>query len=767
MLKAPEPYVRVDAIKAFGSLGKASLPYVPLIIAFLKPLNSRAEEVQPAAHALGQLGASSKDVANEVAKLLEAKDLDMRSGALVALGEMGTNAQPYIQTIAQGLTDPEARIRAASAQALGQIGEPASIYGAKIAGLLKDPDPEVRLAAAKALGTISASASLYEPQLVESLTDSNAEVRIAAAEAIKKIGPSNASIAERVELFASTPEGGPDEIMREAWIRQGEDRRQFIIQQFEKLIHPPEPPKNIPAEYQAQHSKILRVVVIAGLHKMGEAARVAVPDIAKHLDDPTSQTRSMALVALGTIGKYAAASQPQVLKRLEDPDTRVRRDALYALGEFGDFPARDEPVLRKMLSDPDETTRKMAIRVIDKYFKKKDWLDHIVAQGKSKDAEQRRQAVEAIRGLEDKGKAAPKIAGLISSPDPQVSACAIWALGEAGEQALAYITWFADKKNDRDENIRRAAKDALEKIGKASEARAPQLADDLIKSEGKSNAHDTLLAMGPHAASALPKLAPLLASPIFLLRVYAVEIMGSIGPAARPYGLQIAKLLNDPVMLIRQRTLATMQKIGIDVDAALLKLAEKWEKETKENPAKDPKYFPAILRLIENSESGGGPEDAWPEADPKTTLAFLDLADEDPEKINYFDYDNNSQAKVDSIRYLAHYFSGGKRLDETFIRWLGRPISLPDGELQEHEKCVELLQAFRIGWMLSQPLQNVRVDIASKIALVAQKGNLTSKDLPLLGIHYRNLGKTESPEASSVLKSIRRLEAHKQDSAPK
>ena len=62
--------------------------------------------------------------------------------------------------------------------------------------------------------------------------------------------------------------------------------------------------------------------VLGGL---GPAAKDAVPDLVKLLDDPDEGVRWAAASALGGIGPAAKDAAPDLVKLLKDPDEGVRR----------------------------------------------------------------------------------------------------------------------------------------------------------------------------------------------------------------------------------------------------------------------------------------------------------------------------------------------------------------------------------------------------------------------------------------------------------
>jgi HEAT repeat protein len=93
-----------------------------------------------------------------------------------------------------------------------------------------------------------------------------------------------------------------------------------------------------------------------GLARLGETARLAVPDLTRLLSSSDTSIRENAVNALGQIA--SPDSIPELEKMLRDPQWTVRRHAVLALGKIAD--PRSIKSVEGLLKDPDSLVRKAA-----------------------------------------------------------------------------------------------------------------------------------------------------------------------------------------------------------------------------------------------------------------------------------------------------------------------------------------------------------------------------------------------------------------------
>ena len=168
------------------------------------------------------------------------------------------------------------------------------------------------------------------------------------------------------------------------------------------------------------------------------AAAEAIPLLTEALRDDILRRR--AVDALGRIGPAAAETVPLLTEALRDADEPVRRRAAEALGQIG--PAAI-PALTEALRDADEAVRVGAARALGK-----------ICLGKIGSA-----AAEVVPALTE---------ALRDDPDRDVRWRAAYSLGLIGPAAAKAIPVLTEALRDADEAIRRAAAEALGKIGPAA-----------------------------------------------------------------------------------------------------------------------------------------------------------------------------------------------------------------------------------------------------------------------------------------------------------
>jgi len=101
----------------------------------------------------------------------------------------------------------------------------------------------------------------------------------------------------------------------------------------------------------------VRVQAARALGKIGPAGKGAVPALGRALGDTRWEVRQTAAFALGVIGPAAKRTVPAIARLLTDEEENVRRTAALALGLIGP-PAKDAvPALRKALGDGNDGVR--------------------------------------------------------------------------------------------------------------------------------------------------------------------------------------------------------------------------------------------------------------------------------------------------------------------------------------------------------------------------------------------------------------------------
>jgi HEAT repeat protein len=230
------------------------------------------------------------------------------------------------------------------------------------------------------------------------------------------------------------------------------------------------------------NSDDVRTGAIQALGRMGGKAKRAVPDLVKLLDDPAERKDAnpyvnryyYAIQALGQIGPDAREAVPSLvrargvsqahalavdaalktilpspdsapparkaveglLRDLKDKDEGVRLHAAKSLGQMGAGAKAALPALLAAAKDPDPDVRRVAERAAET-------VREALGQGKD-------DVARLVEELRDR--------------DEAVRLKAAKVLGRLGVAAKSAVPALSDATKDPDDDVRRVAKDALDKI---------------------------------------------------------------------------------------------------------------------------------------------------------------------------------------------------------------------------------------------------------------------------------------------------------------
>ena len=115
------------------------------------------------------------------------------------------------------------------------------------------------------------------------------------------------------------------------------------------------------------------------------------------------------------------------------------------------------------------------------------------------------------------------------------------------------------------------------------------------------------------------------------------------------------------------------------------------------------------------------------------------------------------QSEIAEWRFLTYFLGGGTDDVKTLLTWVGKPKAIPEN--LTHAKGVKTLEVFNKAWEASTGLDELRKDLASKIAVVARKVSWQPQDIVLLQTHYNNLKKAGFNEADSLQSVIVNLQS--------
>lgn len=332
-----------------------------------------------------------------------------------------------------------------------------------------------------------------------------------------------------VEPVEGTPELPPEVATELEKRREAERYAEYLhdpqlqLQTVGKLVSIGAPSVDVLKNLLRDPNARVRQLAALALGEIGEPSEAAVPDLAKLLDN---QPDAVSLEAVTSLAKIGPAAVDPLIQALSSSQPRIRLLAMRALGDIGPEAEAALPHLAEMLGDEDRNVANEAIRTLadlgpqasDVLFSaiKSDRLETRIGAAKSlvalgRDAEPATKdllelmktdspqatqaasqtlaaigtpavepltallnypesrvqfaAISALAGVKPEPVAEMELA--LRSPDPIVRRGAAEVLGRYGEVAEPAIpTLRRTAVDDRDTDVRRYAKIALEQIEK-------------------------------------------------------------------------------------------------------------------------------------------------------------------------------------------------------------------------------------------------------------------------------------------------------------
>jgi HEAT repeat protein len=475
--------VRAAAARSLGHIaGPESPALAPLADAIVDP-DVRVRRA--AVRALVRIHPDPKVSLPIYLKVLEDADPRLAAEAITTAAEMGEKIVPRATA---ALAVP--KIRYWALLLLEDIGPAAKSAAPDVAKLLSDEQPEVRMHAALTLGQIGPGASAAVPQLMAALNDKETAVKIGAAYALGKIGAKDAT-AVLSRLMASQGHPLLSAVCAWALVQINPDDQQLVngaVNLFTSLLTGDKvtlrrqaskslaelkvaPVKAIPSLIAAMSDSDPQVLenVSEALVKWG---RGSVVEIAAALRDP--KRRECAVRTLARMGKDAKAAVPQLAAALRDANPMFRREALFALAHMGSDAASAVPQIEAELADQTPEVRYAAIYALGK----------VGPAAKAAAADLRRNlnsedeflkiasmwALLQIQGKDEQliNVAVPAFTKMLKDDQELRRLEATNALGELGPAAAKALPTLKELAESDTPAVRKAAKDAIAKIGGGS-----------------------------------------------------------------------------------------------------------------------------------------------------------------------------------------------------------------------------------------------------------------------------------------------------------
>lgn len=198
---------------------------------------------------------------------------------------------------------------------------------------------------------------------------------------------------------------------------------------------------SLPDEYRDESVNILsqalnapdddvRALAVIGLSELGAGPTAVLPALTGAMHDGCDQVRRRAARSLGELGPGALPALPYLVAALDDPATPVRMEALAAIGRVGPDAEPAMPHMIPLLADEDMRVRTVAGATVKKV-----------------------------------GPAAvPYLVDALSDPDAILRERAALLLGQLRAYDDRAIEGLLETLTDYDEDVRAAARRALELI---------------------------------------------------------------------------------------------------------------------------------------------------------------------------------------------------------------------------------------------------------------------------------------------------------------
>ena len=462
-----------------------------------------------------------------------------------------------LQAALKAATNAEARV--AAVDAIADLGQNAAPAIDDLVAATKDEDQRVRWHAARALGMIGEDAVATIPVLVGLLDDDDPLVVTQSASAIgmiradedaKTITPADAGHYAAAFAALSKTTVHADPRARRAAIRGL------------KALNPA--PDVLAPLFAKQLSDSDPSVVIPALHTLADMDELAVPVLLEALKNP--KARYWAAIGLAEVGEEAAAATLPLAQFLAEAEIHEQIQAVLALAAIGEKAGPATPAILKLLQSPDKALRFPAAFALGKI--------------RAKEADEPLQA--AARDA-----------------DPFLAAVATWARAKINpgdrslrEDAIARLTAGLASDNPR---VREGAVNGLSDMaGSLDEDEKKKMADlfvGLITDQDRQvvlNAGAGLIRLGSTAVDALRAK---LADPA--VRLTAMEILGEMGPAAKPALDDLVKAVDDADPVCRTEAAVALSALGADAAPAVPALRKLLADETM--PAQN--RYPAAYAL--------------------------------------------------------------------------------------------------------------------------------------------------------------------------
>ena len=566
-LKGEDLGARIGAALALGGMGEAARDSVPSLMENLG--HSDAELRRTSAEALAQIGSAALPSLSDA---LDTADPKVRESVLIGVAGMGRAAGTLSHRLFEQLSkEQDPAVRAALYPALHKIGaEPARLVPALLEALNAENE-QVRRAATSTLLVMRSSHALALPPLKALVKEGDQKIAERAAVLLGRIGATAKDALPELLARASQPGVAPSygEAVRQigsaavpqllATVEKENveaiDREHWAIRILSGIGGPAVPRLAEALSDSRAPVRVASASALAGMGMQAEPAEAALlaatsdsdarvratalsaliasraslkqtmPRIEAALSDEHPEVRLTALKVVPELGPDARQLAPRILEALRDKDARVRLAALAAVGPEA---TQAVPVLVPQLDDPD-----VQVAVIDALGRLAGAAEPAVPKlvdllrGADKPT---RLKVLATLARTASPSALTEISAVSKDSDPEVRAAAFTAYAQAERDETKKLEVLTAALDDSDGAVRRAAGEALGRLGEKARAAAPRLIVCLQRDEDRAFALEALKQI---QLRDLPQLMELVNHGDTRVRIFACERLGRLGGEAR------------------------------------------------------------------------------------------------------------------------------------------------------------------------------------------------------------------------------------------
>jgi HEAT repeat protein len=444
-LKDADAGKRHQAAQVLGRMNIAAAEAVPALIA--AAWREPTEDVYAAA--LAQIGMPALDPLLKELTNPADKDATKRTWVFRALRGMGS---PAMDALVPALDSPEIPVRAGAVRALeGMPLTPDAIK--RLLALTEDPAPEVRAASLRVLASVRSQRDIVTPKLDVALQDPNPDVRRAAAVGLASFG-----------AVAKVGAPGLLELLQEPEVAT----RRSAIEALGGLG--PAAAPAVPAIADRLTDPALQITALEALGKIGPESTSAVPKIIEFAKTGSEEQRLAAMQALGNIGQGLEGVLPMLYEALKSQNRDMRIAALQAIPKVEKDDAKVLEILGNALEEESGRIRRVALDASKRLGSRAEPLVPKILVLLDRDAD-RPVALATLREIPV--RSVKTLVSALNHRDAAVRAFACDALGKLGSDAIEAVPLLQEKAEKDSDNVRAAAKRALERIPSAAPAAPP------------------------------------------------------------------------------------------------------------------------------------------------------------------------------------------------------------------------------------------------------------------------------------------------------